>query len=165
MWIATHDDFAQDAFIPFSRRWGADEAGDGDWAISGSLNGVAPCPADALAGLINALSGERAARGDDASIEEALKAMHDFRAGDYRVLPGLERWWRAPQDRTPEVVRLASRDAEAREAIRRLFAAVPDVLAAPDRPLSPEHLRDLRSVLDGMAKTSPRCAATSPAGR
>jgi hypothetical protein len=157
VWTVNHDDLEEDAIIDFSRRWENQEAEDGDWGISGSFTGVSPCPADALARVLSASSDEHdSARRSGASIAEALAAMHEFRAGDYRAFPGLARWWRALQERTPDVVRLATQDEKTRAAIDRLFAALPGVLAAPDRPVAREHLQDLTAVLGAMSRSSPR---------
>lgn len=149
VWTASHDDFAEDGFINFSKRW---SGSNGDWEIFGSFTGVAPCPADAVAGLI----GARGSGAQRQAAERALEAMREFRAKDYRSLPGLEAWWRAIQEATPDLVRLAARDPGAREAIARLLAAVPAVLGAPDCPLAAEHFRDVTTVLNAVSKANPR---------
>ncbi|WP_257305649.1 hypothetical protein [Geothrix campi] len=145
VWTANHDDFAANAVIEFSRRWSGDESGDGDWDISGSFTGVVPCPADALSRLI----------GGGDTHASALAAMRDFRAKDYQTLPGLERWWQALRRGIPEVIRIAAGDPAVRDAVDRLFAALPGVLSAPDQPLSTQHLRDLTTILEVVSKSSP----------
>jgi hypothetical protein len=158
VWTVSHDDFAQHAVIPFSRHWSGDESGDGDWEISGSFTGVVPCPADALARLFGSGEPQTASRATHAGYPEpapALAAMRDFRAKDYQALPGLEHWWQALQRGLPEVIRIAAGDAAMRDAVGRLFAALPGVLATPDHPLSAEHLCDLTTVLQAVSKASP----------
>jgi hypothetical protein len=158
VWTFNHDDFARQAVIPFSRRWSGDESGDGDWGISGSFTGVVPCPADALARLIGggaALASSGGTEGAHQAAAHAISAMREFRAKDYRALPGLERWWQALQGGLPDVIRIAAGDAAVRDAVDRLFAALPGVLATPDHPLSAEHLSDATRILEAMSKASP----------
>jgi hypothetical protein len=42
-----------------------------------------------------------------------------------------------------------------RDAVGRLFAALPGVLATPDHPLSADHLCDLATVLQAVSNASP----------
>lgn len=156
VWTFTHDDFAADAVIDFSRHWGSDEAGDGDWEISGSAIGVVPCPADALAGLFRTTSAKRMAGGSHGEIGVAggLAAMREFRACGYRDLPGLALWWKAFQSGAADLVAIARKDTSVQAAMARLFAAIPEILAAPHEPMAEDHLADLRVALEGMERRS-----------
>jgi hypothetical protein len=150
-WTVNQDDFAKDAFIEFSRHWGSDEAGDGDWEISGTFTGVVPCPADALAGLFRAQPPADTER----QTSQGLEAMYRFQAEGFRAYPGLEPWWRAVTLATPELVRRATREPDVRDAVGRLFDALPGVLAAPEQRLVPQHLDDLRTIFQSVSKASP----------
>jgi hypothetical protein len=161
VWTFTHDDFANEAVIGFSRRWSGDESGDGDWELSGTAVGVVPCPADALLGF---LSGDNM-RDSDAGEERrkfgpALAAMRDFRTQDYETIAKLEPWLRALQGWTPDIVRAVAREREVRDALHRLVAALPGVLGTRDQPLSANHLRDVTTVLEGLSRTSPQLHRT-----
>lgn len=160
VWTVNHDDLAANPVVEFVRRWSGDESGDGDWEIAGSFTGVVPCPADALSRLLSGAAALGKGKADDtraahSGTTPALDAMRDFRAKGYRALPGLERWWRALQAGNPEVVRLATRYPKVRDAVGRLFAALPGLLAAPDKPLAPAHLHDLTAILEQASKSSP----------
>jgi len=155
----THDDFAADAVINFSRHWDEDEAGDGDWEISGTATGVVPCPAGAFSDLFGGIGGGARAK-DPASgstkdpHSRSLTAMHAFRAKEYAALPGLEPWWRALQQGVPDLIRIVAGNPKLRASAKRLFDAVPDVLAAPDKPLPEEHWKDLMAIMEQLSQKS-----------
>ncbi len=156
-WTATTSDFEDHSVVDFDRRWDSDESGDGDWALSGSFVAVAPCPAEAVTGLLRGIGGKADAEGRSAiprgrRHDPALAAMRKFRAGDYRTLPGLEPWWRALTHHAPEVTLRAARDPELRTALDKLISALPAVLAEPDRPLGAQELRALRAVLKSLSR-------------
>ena len=143
--------------ISFSRRWSEDESEDGDWEISGTFTGVVQCPAIALSELIG--GGDAAT--SSAGVPEhdvpalALAAMREFHVKDYQALPGLASWWQALTRSLPDVIRIAARDTAVRDAMERLFAALPSGLATPDHPLSAAHLHDLQTILEALSNASP----------
>lgn len=157
VWIFDHDDFARQAVIGFSRRWSGDESGDGDWELSGTAVGVVPCPADALVGFLSNNGLTDSDEGEQRrEFGPALAAMRDFRRKDYETIAELEPWLSVLQARTPDIVRIVARERAVRDALHRLVAGLPDVLAAPDQPLPIEHLRDVAEVLEGVSKISPQ---------
>jgi hypothetical protein len=88
-------------------------------------------------------------------VEGGLAAMREFRAGGYRSLPGLAVWWRALQRGAPELARIAKQDPTVREAAVRLLAAVPDILAAPDRQIPESRFDDFSIILKAIEQQSP----------
>jgi hypothetical protein len=141
VFIVNSDDLAANPVVDISKRWTGD---DGDWELTGSFTGVAPCPADALGAIF----------GDNPKISSTLGAMREFRAGPFRKFDGLGPWWLAFGAAAPTLVRLCHRDPEIRRSVEHLFAATSDALAAPDRPLSDETLRHLSSVVERLSTGS-----------
>ena len=135
------DDLAAAAVVEFSRRW----TDEGDWELTGSFTGVVPCPADALAGLF----------AGNAKVSGMVDAMRRFRAGGFRKLAGLQPWWAAFGAAAPQLVRLARRDPELKRSLEHLFAGASAGLAAPDRPLDDETLRQLTVVVERLSASSP----------
>lgn len=157
-WTFNHDDFAKDAAIDFVRHWDSDEAGDGDWEISGTAIGVVPCPANAFSDLFGASAAAGAAAPvgqlDKGFVQATLLSLHKFRDSDYKSLPGLELWWKEIHQRTPDLIRVAIKSKEARQALSQLFRAAPDILKNIDKPLSAEHIVNLNTVITAVAGNS-----------
>ena len=158
VWTVTHDDFLHDdgsttPVIDFVRHWDSNEAGDGDWQLSGSFTGIVPCPADALSSLFGGAK-------KDLPHGKALAAMRKFRSGGYLDRPGLVDWWQTMHLNGPAIVRAAVRNPKVRAAIGQLFDRLPAVLANPDEPLNEKDLQALGVVVQSVAALSPQARRT-----
>ena len=145
VWTTDQDELKSKAVVSFYRRWSGDESGDGDWDISGSFTGVVPCPADFFSSLF----------GGEDNNKETMAAMREFRVKDYIEHPGLERWWQVIRAGLPDVVRIVKNDSEALEIVKRLFDALPSIIANPDNIISEEHIANIRIIMDKFSKDSP----------
>lgn len=146
VWTVSHDDFEKDAFIEFNGRWSGDESGDGDWEFPGhsqaSLH-VPPKPCRGSLAATSAVLGQTRLVQCALSEPTCIQPFRGWNCGGAHLSSG-----------TPDVVRIASRNPPVREAVGRLFVSLPDVLAAPDRPLTAEHMRDLTTVLEAVSNST-----------
>ncbi|MEO7261303.1 MAG: hypothetical protein ABI047_08635 [Jatrophihabitantaceae bacterium] len=159
VWTVSQDEFVHEdgtttPVIDFVRHWDSDEAGDGDWQLSGSFTGVVPCPANALSGLFERSATEHTER--EPSHRAALTAMRKFRSDNYAAYPGLTSWWQALHLNATTLVRAATRDRAVRDAVAQLFDRLPAVLQNPDERLDEHDLRALDTVLRSVAALSPQ---------
>ena len=163
----TSDDFGAHSVIDFSKHWGADVAGDGDWSISGTATGTVVCPADALSHFLNG-DAAPSPSGSDASVKvmpadsmmalatKSLSAMRSFREKGYSEYPGLEQWWRAMHNSTSEFIYAVAKNPAIRDAAKRLLSEAANVLSAPDKPLTDTHLKDIENILKEISDKHPK---------
>lgn len=123
----------------------------GTWNLEGSVTITDPCPAEAVAQIVEGTIFEndgaaRARRSRDT--EAPLQAMRRFRDdGDFSKYPGLISWWREARTNTAEAALILSRDKQMRAKVRRLFATVPAILNKLGDPVPAASLTDARRIL------------------
>ncbi|GAB2473960.1 SAM-dependent methyltransferase [Xylanimonas ulmi] len=135
------DELATSVTIPISRRWGDDEAGDGDWELQGRIRGL-PDITCSLESLFSSFAAT-----DTGTSMDDLRA---FRDGPFRTLPGLGAWWDEFQTLAPALVEVAADNPRLQDALTVVLQEAARTVSHPDAELSADLLDNARTVIDSL---------------
>lgn len=135
------DQLAKTPVIDILRRWGGDEAGDGDWEIRGVFRGL-PAINCSLQDLLRGVQAPHD--------EQAMGQLRQFRDTDYKALPGLAAWWDEFRRAAPGLIEASSRRPEVGQMVSELMADARGWLTDTSAPVSTDAIRRLHAVFDAV---------------